>query len=45
MNMTLPTRFARTKQLGTLVPKLRTSFDWHEETTRTICARDEIRDI
>jgi hypothetical protein len=45
MNMTSPTSFEETKLLGTLVPKLRTSFDWHEETTRTICSRDEIREI
>jgi hypothetical protein len=45
MNMISTLSFAETKQLGTLVPKLRTSFDWHEETTRTICAREEIRDI
>lgn len=43
--MTSTSIFAGTKQLGTLVPKLGTSFDWHEETTRTICSRDEIREI
>jgi hypothetical protein len=45
MNMTTPSSFEEAKQLGTLVPKLRTSFDWHEETTCTICSRDEIREI
>jgi hypothetical protein len=45
MNITFTSIFAGTKQLGTLVPKLRKSFDWHEETTRTICSREEIREI
>jgi len=45
MNMAIPSSFKETKQLGTLVPILRTSFVWHEETTRTICSRDEIREF
>jgi hypothetical protein len=43
MNLAPGTPFTRESHFGTEVPKSLVAFDWHLETTRTICSRGRFR--
>ncbi len=43
MNLASRTLFARKGAFGTQVPKPLITFVWHQETTRTICAKGRFR--
>jgi hypothetical protein len=43
MNLASGTLFAARDFLGTQVPKPVKTFVWHQETTRTICAKGRFR--
>jgi len=44
MSMAAGTPFTGESHFGTEVPKSLVAFDWHLETTRTICSRGRFRE-
>jgi hypothetical protein len=43
MSLAAGTPFTRESHFGTEVPKPLVAFDWHLETTRTICSKRRFR--